>query len=161
MNIGISSTNIGQRKKGGSSIAILLQPGNHFLRYLVIFRYNILQSAAQSNFNGCLIFLIQFQNVCHNAYDTRILLFLLHNVFNGLIISVVTFRDRCQRFVAGTGAQILLIVLLILQAKSFFFFFLPPDPVFFLFKERKRLLIGCLGFLQIFFQSGRFLIILF
>ena len=92
----------GQRQERSPSIFILFQKSNHFLGCIFVVCNDILNAAAQSRLNSCLIAFFHLQKVCHNTPDAGYLLLLFHNPTNTISVSIITLCNITQRFQSGS-----------------------------------------------------------
>ena len=86
-----------QRKKSRSSQTVLFQMLNTQLRRLLIIRNHILQSAAQSRFNGSFITLFHLNQIRQNAVDPRKTGTAFHKAADTHSVSLVALRQILNR----------------------------------------------------------------
>ena len=92
----------GKGQERGTAIFVPFQEGDQFLGCALIVCNYVLDTAAQGSLDGCLIILLDFDQIRHNTPDARDIFLLLHDTADAVAVSVVALRDVLQGFQAGS-----------------------------------------------------------
>ena len=96
-----SSAHAGQGQEGRPSEAVPFQIFDEPLGGVLILRHDILDASAQGGLNGSLIALIHLNQIRNDAFDSRHLLLLLHDLPDTVAVAIVTLGHIPEGFQTG------------------------------------------------------------